>query len=209
MRELRAFHLAVAHRDCSLAVEDQCSEDEVSFTDFPRQSNDCSLSAQLQARDFDSDVVGGDPVCREFPQLFRQLWDWLISLDEGASEQRIVGWIEVYVAFCLFRSSDQPLLAVTGQCEGFHHVTFAADYKFFRKLLFAILAIINRARFPFLFHNQVFLLVGHVMSRRKPFRCCVNSWVIALSETHRLCQSHGGCILLHRCCPMLGTVWLQ
>ena len=146
MRKLQAFHLDVAHFDCQPLLED--SEDDVGegFTDFDRFSNDGSIASILPDLLSESFGLGAGHVSSVYPRLFQQIGQWLISVDLSASESRVVGWIELYVGFCLSRQQRTPLLLTDTHCCDFNQVTFAADYQFFRKFLFAFLALMQRAQ---------------------------------------------------------------
>ena len=134
------------HLDCQFRSDEPEEDDGECFTDFDRFSNDGSIASLLPDLLHDVSGFNDGHVAVAFPVLFQQIGQWLISIDGEASESRVVGWIELYVGFCLSRLQRRPLLLSDVHVCDLNQVTFAADYHFFRKFLFAILALLDRVQ---------------------------------------------------------------
>ena len=66
--------------------------------------------------------------------LLTKFCQWLISVDASASDMRLVGLVELFVAFRIHEGGS-PLCVSGGHSDRYSLVSFARDFSYFKKLL--------------------------------------------------------------------------
>ena len=130
------LHVGVASQDCKGESVDFEQEDQgfnVSLFDFVTTLNHAETSVHLStwlelSGNFGSQLGPAADV------LLTKLCQWFISVDASASDMRLVGLVELFVAFHLHEAGS-PLRVSSGHSDRYSLVSFARDFSYFKKLL--------------------------------------------------------------------------
>lgn len=140
VRQLSAFHLAVAQKDIQVQEQQQfCEEISVEDIAFERFENDFALSGQLFLLQDSEFVFDPQSDSAKFPFCTNTLIAWLIHTDQEAASVRLVSFLELFVCFRLSCGKGRTLRQIDGIDTVFTEASFASDFRHFRRLIFSLL----------------------------------------------------------------------